>query len=220
MGGGNLTHYPQPIMKTQIKVAVLIYNGVELVDMNGPIDVFIKANRYNNNRYQIYTVAATMDQIDSEGEVVKISPQYDITNCPEPDLIVIPGIIDHEVDSGVITWIKQMGENGKQIMSVCIGLYTLAKTGLLSNKRATTHYQVINTVHEQYPDINLVKNVRVVMDGNIISTGGITSGIDGALYLVEEYDGAIMAQQVADVMIYNRTSPLPPYTLLPPYYEI
>lgn len=206
-------------MEAQMKVAVLTYNGVEVVDMNGPIDVFLKANRYNNNKYQIYTVAATMAPIQSEGKVVTITPQYDITNCPEPDLIVIPGIIQLEVDPAMIEWVKQMGEKGKKIMSVCIGLYTLAKTGLLSGKQATTHYQLIDDIHQQYPEIQLVKNVRVVKDGNYMSTGGITSGIDGALYVVAEHDGEVIAQQTADVMIYNREAPLPPYTILPPYYN-
>lgn len=207
-------------IETPIKIAVLIYNGVETVDMNGPIDVFLKANRYNNGRYEIFTVAATMDTISSEGNVVTITPQYDIHNCPVPHLIVIPGIIDLDVDPAMIDWIKKMGEDGKKILSVCIGLYTLAKTGLLSGRQATTHYLAIDSVHQQYPDIHLVKNVRVVMDGNIMSTGGITSGIDGALYVVEEYDGPIVAQQTADVMVYNRSAPLPPYTILPPYYSI
>lgn len=207
-------------MKTPIKVAVLIYNGVETVDMNGPIDVFLKANAYNNNRYQVYTVAATRAPVLSEGKVVTITPQYDITNCPVPDLIVIPGIIDLEVDPAMIAWIKAMGTKKKTIMSVCIGLYTLAKTGLLSGKKATTHYLAINSVHQQYPDITLVKNVRVVEDGQFISTGGITSGIDGALHMVEQYDGVIVAQQTADVMVYNREAPLPPYTILPPYFSI
>lgn len=206
-------------MQNTIKVAVLIYNGVELVDMNGPIDVFLKANRYNGNRYEIYTVAATMDTICGERKVVTITPQYDITNCPLPDVIVIPGIIDLEVDQAMIGWIRTMGNQGVTVMSVCIGLYTLAKTGLLSGKQATTHYLAIDDVHRQYPDIMLVKNVRFVEDGLIVSTGGITSGIDGALHLVEKYDGPLVAQQTADVMVYNREATLPPYTILPPYYN-
>ncbi|SHM54498.1 DJ-1/PfpI family protein [Mucilaginibacter sp. OK098] len=208
-------------MKTPIKVAVLIYNGVELVDMNGPIDVFLHANRYNNNRYQVYTVAATMDAILSENRVVTITPQYDLHNCPEPDLVVIPGIIDLEVDPSVIDWIKKIAsKKDKVIMSVCIGLQILAKTGLLSGKRVTTHYLAINDMHKQYPDITFIKNVRFVQDGHIVSTGGITSGIDGALHLVEKNDGPVIAQQTADVMVYNRDAPLPPYTILPPYFEI
>jgi len=208
-------------MKTPIKVAVLIYNGVELIDMNGPIDVFLHANPYNNNRYQVYTVAATMDAILSENKAAAITPQYDLNNCPEPDLVVIPGIIDLEVDPSVIAWIKKFGsKKDKVIMSVCIGLQILAKTGLLSGKRVTTHYLAINDMHKQYPDITFIKNVRFVQDGHIVSTGGITSGIDGALHLVEKNDGPVIAQQTADVMVYNRDAPLPPYTILPPYFEI
>ena len=207
-------------METSINVAVLVYNGVELVDMNGPIDVFLHANSYNNNRYNIYTVAATPDAITSEGKIVTILPQYDISNCHDPDLIVIPGIIDQEADPSLINWIGQMGNKGVSIMSVCIGLYILAQTGLLEGRQATTHYLAIDSVHKQYPGIDLVKNVRVVEDGNIITTGGITSGIDGALYIVEQYDGSVIAQQTADVMVYNREAPLPRYTLLPPYFSI
>jgi len=66
--------------------------------------------------------------------------------------------------------------------------------------------------------VNVVKNVRICEDDNIVTTGGITSGIDGALYLVGKQHGAVTAQQVADIMIYNRDNPLPPFTILPPYY--
>nr|WP_295922844.1 DJ-1/PfpI family protein [uncultured Dyadobacter sp.] len=200
-----------------MNIAVLIYNGVEVVDMNGPIDVFAKANRYNNKRYQVYTVAATTDPIKSEDGIVTITPGYSLSNCPEPDLIVIPGIIGQEVDPSVTNWIQQMGYQGKRIMSVCIGFFILAKTGLLSGKKATTHYLTIADAESQYPNIEIVKNVRYVADGSTTTTGGITSGIDGALSIVEEYDGPAIAQQTADVLIYNRTAPLPVYTLLPPY---
>lgn len=210
-----------PPMGTSIKVAVLIYNGVELVDMNGPIDVFVHANSYNNNRYNVYTVSSTLDPIVSEYEAVSIIPKYDIHNCPPPDFIVIPGIIDKEVSDDMMEWLKEMGKDKKRIvMSVCIGLLILAKTGLLSGRKATTHYLALKTAQEQYPDITFIKNVRFVPDGHFVSTGGITSGIDGALHLVEIYDGLVVAQQTADVMIYNRDAPLPPYTLLPPYDSI
>lgn len=206
-------------MDNQIKVAVLLFNGVELVDMNGPIDVFQHANSYNGKRYDIYTVAATMDLISSEGNIVTMTPQYDISNCPVPDVIVIPGIIDLEADQSVVDWITPLGKQGKTILSVCIGLYTLARTGLLSGRQATTHYLAIDSFHEQYPDVHLVKNVRFVEDKNIVSTAGVTSGIDGALHLVEQYDGSDIAQQTSDVLVYNREAPLPRYTILPPYYS-
>ncbi|MEO8887628.1 MAG: DJ-1/PfpI family protein [Mucilaginibacter sp.] len=205
----------------ELNVAILIYDGVELVDMNGPLDAFLHANRYNGNRYNVYTVSATMDAIISEGNVVTIVPKYDITNCPNPDIIVIPGIINKQVNETIITWLTAMCENPERIiMSVCIGFFTLAQTGILSGKKATTHYLSISDAHNKYPDVIFEKNVRYVADGNIITTGGITSGIDGALYLIERLDNTIIAQQTADVMVYNREAPLPPFTILPPYFSI
>jgi len=209
-----------------MNVAVIIYNGVELVDMNGPIDAFVKANYFIDNKYSVFTVAESLDPVKSESEVVKLTPSYSFDNCPHVDIIVIPGKLDEKSTSvpaseTVVAWIKKMAEYDKIVMSVCVGFLTLANTGLLSGKKATTHYMTINQVHgnKQYRDIDLVKNVRYVEDGNFITTGGITSGIDGALFLIEKLNGSNIAQQVADIMVYNRVAPLPPYTILPPYYS-
>lgn len=213
------------MLKSPKNVAVLIYKGVELVDMNGPIDVFLHANQFKKEPYIIYSVSADKDTVHSEGNVVSINPEYTIHDCPEPDIIVIPGRLDDQMnsipaDQPIIDWIKKMGEKKKMIFSVCVGLLSLAETKLLSGKKATTHYLAINTAHEKYKDIHFIKNVRFVEDDNFLTAGGITSGIDAALHLVEKYDGPIVAQQVADLMVYNRAAPLPPYTILPPYYSI
>ncbi|QMW05431.1 DJ-1/PfpI family protein [Spirosoma foliorum] len=210
---------------TKINVAVLVYPGFELIDMNGPIDVFVKANRYNQHKnvYQVFTVAESLDEIRSEHSTVRITPDYALSNSPQPDIIVIPGKIMStdspegfgSVSNELITWIKKQAQHtGITIMSVCVGIYILAKTGLLANRRATTHWLSISDVQEQYPDIMLVKNVRFVPDGNIITTGGVTSGIDGALYLLETMEDPDFSQKIADIMVYNREAPLPPNTLL------
>ncbi|MBS1520348.1 MAG: DJ-1/PfpI family protein [Bacteroidetes bacterium] len=212
-------------MGTKLNVALLVYPGVEMVDMNGPADVFLKANNLTNGKYFIYTLAESPESFGSEASVVTITPTYTFDNCPEPDIIIIPGQIISEnpymFGSGsetLIKWLQKMAvKPGIRIMSVCIGAYILANTGLLKNKQATTHYASITDIQSQYPDIRFVKNVRFVPDGNIVTTGGITSGIDGALYLIEKLDGGDIAQHVADIMVYNREAALPPYTLLPPY---
>ncbi len=202
-----------------MNIAVLIYDHVELVDMNGPIDVFLHANSFTNGKYNVYTVAQNDKVVISEGNVVRIVPEYTIHNCPDPHVVIIPGVLtpNYEADPVIINWIKEMGEQGKHLMSVCIGAYSLAKTGLLDGKHATTHYEFLEKMQQQYPDIYFIKNKRYVEDGKIVTTGGITSGIDGALFLIEKYDGPTIAQQTSDVMVYNREAPLPPYTLLPPY---
>lgn len=213
-------------MGAKLNVAVLIYPGVEMIDMNGPIDVFIKANGLNNGRYNIYNLAETSAPVGTEDSLLTITPAYTLANCPPPDIIVVPGQVIAEGPPPVfgdgserlVSWLKGMGHKpGVTIMSVCIGIYILASTGLLKGKRVTTHYLSIKDFQEKYPDTRVIKNVRYVQDKDIMTTGGITSGIDGALYLIEQLDGPEIAQHVADIMVYNREAPLPPYTLLPPY---
>ncbi|NQX37715.1 DJ-1/PfpI family protein [Pedobacter steynii] len=206
-----------------MNIAVLVFNGVELVDMNGPLDVFLHANRFNVAPfYNVYTVAATPVPIISEGGVVTIIPQYTFETCPDPELIVIPGRIGNDADSTsipakpeVVEYVRQMAGKGKLILSVCVGLYTLAETGLLAGRKATTHYLAIDYVESHYKGIDMIKNVRYVHDDNFITTGGITSGIDGALYVVEQYNGPDVALKVANIMVYNREAALPPGTILP-----
>lgn len=211
-------------MDKKINVAVLIYPGVELIDMNGPLDVFVKANRYNQDKYHVFTVAESARKIKSERLVVNITPDFTLKNCPQPDIIVIPGQIMPEgstlsFGSGspkLINWIIGQAEHPEVvIMSVCVGVYILAKTGLLSKKNATTHWAAIEDIQKEYPDISFIKNERYVADGNFVTTGGVTSGIDGALYLIGKLDGLKIAQEVADIMVYNQDAPLPPDTILP-----
>ncbi|MGH2667388.1 DJ-1/PfpI family protein [Flavobacterium sp.] len=211
-------------MHKTINVAILIYPGVEVVDMNGPIDVFMKANRYNKNRYHVFTVAESAGIVQSEEEAVQIKPKFTLKNCPPPDIIVIPGQVmpqgsPRPFGNGsetLVHWIKNQGQNtGTTIMSVCVGAYILAHTGLLNGKKVTTHWQAIESLQKEYPKLILIKNVRYVADGQFVTTGGVTSGIDGALFLISKIDGPSIAQEVADVMVYNRDAPLPPDTILP-----
>jgi transcriptional regulator GlxA family with amidase domain len=207
----------------ELNVAVLIYPGIEIIDMNGPIDVFVKANRYNNQRYSVFTVAESAADIESELSVVRITPDYTLSNCPRPDIIVIPGQIMPKgspttfgIGSDQLRdWIKEQSQrSGTIVMSVCVGIYILAKTGLLINRKATTHYRSIIDVEEKYPEVKWIKNVRFIQDENFVTTGGVTSGIDGALHIIETNDGREIAGTVADIMVYNRDAPLPPNTIL------
>lgn len=213
-------------MHKTINVAILIYPGVEVIDMNGPIDVFTKVNTYEKikKKYHVFTVAETAGVVKCEGATVHIIPEFTLDNCPPLDIIVIPGQImphgsPHPFGNGskkLVHWIKDQGQNPKTtIMSVCVGAYILAYTGLLNGKNATTHWQAIESLQKEYPKITMIKNVRYVADDQFVTTGGVTSGIDGALYLISTINGPDVAQNVADIMVYNRDAPLPPDTILP-----
>jgi len=215
-------------MKDHLNVAVLVFDGVELVDMNGPVDVFLHANRYKTDPaftglpYNVYTVADKGKDIISEDGSVTIKPSFTFSNCPDPDLVVIPGrIADDGSDSSIpaeqpyLDFIARMGAKNKAMMSVCVGLYSLAGTGLLNGKKATTHYLAIAYAEKTWKKVHFVKNVRYVEDGLFVTTGGITSGIDGALYLVKKYNGDTIAQNAANIMVYQMDAPIPPNTRLP-----
>jgi transcriptional regulator GlxA family with amidase domain len=204
--------------QTRYTVAVLVFYGVELVDMNGPVDVFLHANNYDPRRpYDVVTMGVTREAVLAEGRAVGLVPTCSLADRLDPDIIVVPGRIPAGTTAGpeLTEWLVSMCARGKTVLSVCVGFYTLAEAGLLDGRRATTHYQAIDYVEERYPAVRIVKNVRYVEDGQFVTTGGITSGIDGALALVTRYSGADVAQKVADVMVYDRTAPLPPSTILP-----
>jgi transcriptional regulator GlxA family with amidase domain len=204
-----------PSYQGKMKVAVIIYDGVEVVDMNGPIDVFTKAN-YIKDHYYVYTVAAKDTIIYTENCNTAIIPRYTFKNCPSPDIVILPGVAnaekilaDSSFNNAIVPWIKEMAADPeKDIMSVCTGGVLLGKTGLLDNKTATTHYLALDLMKTLYPKVNVVGGVRFVDAGKIITTAGITSGIDGALHLVEKYEGKVTADSVAHLLVYNRDCPM------------
>ncbi|MBO0952036.1 DJ-1/PfpI family protein [Fibrella forsythiae] len=113
------------------------------------------------------------------------------------------------MNPALVHFIQRCHENKLEsliILSVCIGFFSLAAAGLLNGLRATTHYQALKEAQSKYPSITMVKNVRFVQDKNVVTTDGITSGIDGALQL----DGP----EVTDIMVYTRDASLPPGTIL------
>lgn len=201
----------------KMKVAVVVYNGVEVVDMNGPIDVFTKTNRIRNH-YYVYTVAADDTLVQSEQCAVAIKPRYNLRNCPRPDIVIIPGcppdvvtqlLADTAFGRKVLGWVTELGKDPeKEIMAVCTGVLLLGKTGLLDGRKATTHYLALDELAQLYPAVQVVRNVRFAEDRNTVTTAGITSGIDGALHLVEKYEGKAVADSVAHIMVYNRSCPM------------
>src|SRR5947209_7768012 len=130
-----------------------------------------------------------------------IVPDYTFANTPAPKVIVIPA--QSEPSKAMLEWIRQSTKNTDVTMSVCTGAFVLAKTGLLSGKSATTFHAAFKTFAMQFPDIHLKRGVRFVEDGNLASAGGLSSGIDLALRVVERYYGREVAQKTAYNMEYQ-----------------
>jgi putative intracellular protease/amidase len=182
-------------------VVVLIFDGMELLDFAGPVEVFQSAG------FQVNTVAATRDPITCAG-VVTMTPSCTVADCPGADVIVIPGGSRAvSKDKRVTDWVAKASDKADVTLSVCTGAFVLARAGLLDGKQATTHWSAIQALRKEFPKITVHADRRVVDNGKIVTCAGVSAGIDGALHLVDRLLGRAEATATARYMEYNWQPP-------------
>ena len=195
------TNSLKPPAKGDIPVAFVISDGAVVIDFCGPWEVFRDVMVSGGNHpFRLYTVSDKTDPIQAGGGM-KIVPDYTFANAPAPKVIVIPA--QSEPSEAMLKWIRESTKSTDVTMSVCTGAFVLAKTGLLSGKSATTFHAAFGNFAMQFPDIKLKRGARFVEDGNLASAGGLSSGIDLALRVVERYYGRDVAQKTAYNMEYQ-----------------
>ena len=186
----------KPPDKGQIPVAFLISDGAVVIDFCGPWEVFHDVTIAGKEEmpFRLYTVAETNKPIHTAGGM-QIVPDYTIQNAPTPKVIVIPA--QSASSPAVLDWIRKSSETTDVTMSVCTGAFVLAKTGLLNGKSATTYHGAFGRFATQFPNIQLKRGARFVENGNLATAGGLSSGIDLALRVVERYYGREVARKTA-----------------------
>lgn len=192
-----------------LKVAVLLFNSVVVQDFAGPMEVFSKAKNLTKGKYKIFTVGLTSGEIITENNLLKIQPDYTIDNFPKADYLIIPGasmpIINEMLKNEKLKSLICKWNNNPdiKIVSICTASYLLANAGILNNKKATTHYFVADDFTEQYPNVQLIRDVRYVDESKIITSSGVTSGIDAALYIVGIHNGEMIQGMIDRALQYN-----------------
>lgn len=189
---------PKPSLP--IPVAFVISEGAVVIDFCGPWEVFRDVMVGNDHPFRLYTVSDKTAPIQAGGGM-KIVPDYTFANAPAPKIIVIPA--QSEPSTAMLEWIRQATKNTDVTMSVCTGAFVLAKTGLLDGKSATTFHGAFNTFAVEFPKIELKRGARFVENGNLATAGGLSSGIDLALRVVERYYGREVATKTAYNMEYQ-----------------
>ena len=192
----------KPPAQGSIPVAFLISNGAQVIDFGGPWEVFqdVMVPGRTDHPFHLYTVSESTSPIHASGGM-KIVPDYTFENAPTPKVIVIPAQSDPS--EATLEWIRKSTKTTDVTMSVCTGAFVLAKTGLLSGKTATTFHAAFVSFANEFPDIHVKRGARFVEDGNLATSGGLSSGIDLALRLVERYFGREIAQKTAYNMEYQ-----------------
>ncbi len=197
----------QPHTRT---VAILIFDGVQIIDFSAPWEVLGQAGFLRDGEYfdafDIYSIAKSRAPVTTAMGMT-VTPKYRFGEGPKPDIVLVPGgggsspgdpgVGTVLRDPAVIDWIRQVSAESEIVMSVCNGAFLLAAAGLLRNQRATTFHGALDQLAEFSPTTEVVRDARFVDNGRVITTAGLSSGVDGSLHLIERLYGRHTANLVA-----------------------
>ncbi|HEV2761956.1 MAG TPA: DJ-1/PfpI family protein [Pyrinomonadaceae bacterium] len=195
---------PQQQRSGPRNLAILIFDGVQIIDYTGPYETFGHVHVGDGHAFNIYTVSEKTNPITT-AMGMSVNPKYGFDNAPEPDVLLVPGgNIQGALDNpAVIKWVRDKSQRAEMVLSVCNGAFLLAKTGLLDGLEATTTANLIPLLRAAAPKVKVVDDRRFVDNGKFITAAGLSSGIDGALHVVERLHGRGVAQMAALGMEYN-----------------
>jgi transcriptional regulator GlxA family with amidase domain len=190
-------------------IGILLFDGVEELDFVGPWEVFA-ALAQNDDDLRVLTIAEENRPLQC-AKGLRVLPDVTTADAPPLDLLLVPGGIGtrSEVDNpALIQWIAETGARCRWVTSVCTGALLLHEAGFAKGKRVTTHFGFIEALRAR-GDVTVLEGVRFVRDGNLVTSAGVSAGIDMALWLVGQLRSPRVARNVQKYIEYN---PAPPYT--------
>jgi transcriptional regulator GlxA family with amidase domain len=198
----------------KLNVGILIFPDVEVLDFAGPFEVFsrtrlvpgVESRRTDDSApFWVFTVAKKKDVISAVGGL-RVMPDYDFATVPQLDWLIVPGGFGTRPllqDADTLQWIQAISQQATQVASVCTGALVLAKLGMLTHKRATTHWGALDFLAGLDSTITVEREQRVVADG-IFTSAGVAAGIDMALAVVEAHCGVEVANETAHYIEFPR----------------
>jgi transcriptional regulator GlxA family with amidase domain len=198
----------RPPAQGAMPVAFVLGPFATMIDFAGPWEVFQDVmlpmpgrdiRQDHRMPFELFTVAEKPGALRVTGGM-QVTPDYTIENAPQPRVIVIPA---HRGSARLVDWIRTASVKADIMLSVCTGAFHLARTGLLKGKAATTHHQFLDAFGQEFPDVQVKRGVRFVEHDRVATAGGLTSGIDLALRVVERYFGRDTARRTASYMEYE-----------------
>lgn len=184
-----------------LKVAFVVSENANVMDLAGPWEVFRDARVDGRAVFELFTVSESTQPIIMSGGL-RVVPGFAFDNAPHADIAVVGA---QGESSGLSEWLRARVKDSRVVMSVCTGAFKLAEAGLLNGKKAATHHDYWDEFAKKFPDVDLQRGDRFVQSSDVIYTaGGLTSGIDLALHIVEEFFGRDVADRTAAYMEYQR----------------
>lgn len=194
-----------------MKIGIYIYDEVEALDFTGPYEVFttaarVKARMEPNTQklFDVFLIAENEAMVSARADF-NVQPHYTIQNHPKMDVLIVPGGVHiRELEKpNVIEWIAKTSANTTLTASVCTGAFLLAKAGILRDQSCTTHWEDIPDLRSMFPMLDVKENVPWVDNGRIVTSAGISAGIEMALHLVTKLAGKELAVKTARQMQYT-----------------
>ncbi|MFI5569263.1 GlxA family transcriptional regulator [Streptomyces sp. NPDC051740] len=181
----------------QRTVLVVLFDGVQSLDVTGPVEVFAGAEQHTPGTYRLSTASLEGAPVRTTSGLTVV-PDGALADAPEPHTLLVPGGRGtRRPDPRLTDWLRWHGPRAKRLVSVCTGAALLAGAGLLDGRRATTHWAYCDTLARNHPAVEVDPDPIYVRDGRVATSAGVTSGIDLALALVEEDLGRQAALTVA-----------------------
>lgn len=169
----------------------------QVLDYAGPYDVFAAGG----NSFNVYTVGADSKPIRTSPNL-SVNPEYTIQNAPKPDIIIIPAGTNHRVNKEARNWIVKSAKDADHVLSICNGAILIAELGLLDGLNATANRSGLNTLRRFDKIKKVFEDRRYVDNGKVITSGGISAGIDASFYLISKILGEERAQAAANNLEY------------------
>jgi transcriptional regulator GlxA family with amidase domain len=199
---------PSDAVAAALRVAFVISDGFDVMDLAGPWEVFQDVvlpagpgKGSTEEAFELFTVAADSKPVSTAGGA-RVVPRYTFATTPRPDIVVIGAQSDKS--AALLAWLRAEHADRVTLVSICTGARQLALAGLLDGKQATSHHEYLADFSQRFPKVDWQRSRRFVRADPIIYTaGGLTSGIDLALHIVAERFGAVVAQATADYLEYR-----------------
>jgi transcriptional regulator GlxA family with amidase domain len=192
-------------------VGIYVYDDVEVLDFAGPFEVFSTASRVSRRAqpdaeapFEVFTVGASRGPVKARGGLV-VEPRYSFADHPNLDVLLVPGgVVTAELARPrVIAWVAARSATAELTASVCTGAFLLARAGLLKGKTATTHWEDLTDLRAMAPATRVVPGVRWVEEGSVLTSAGISAGLDMSLHIVARLAGHDLAVRTARQMDYE-----------------
>lgn len=191
-----------------MNIGIFIYDQAEVLDFSGPFEVFSTSSRLNTSGelFNVFLIGETGEAVNARGSF-SVNPTFGFHDHPKIDvLIVVGGVHTGEIKKPkVLKWIASEANKAKLVASVCTGAFLLAEAGVLKNQNVTTHWEDIPNLRKNYTKLIVHENKRWIDEGNIVTSGGISAGIDMSLYLVSKLHSIELAEKTARQMEFDWT---------------